>query len=72
MVAFWEFGFTGVQWGFLTSCVLFNLSAMLREAVVSCDSSMLPNLTEIDVTGSQLSAFLLSFLKFLALVLSST
>lgn len=53
---------------FLTSCILFslNLSSMLVDAVASCPSSMTPNLTEIDVTGSKISAFLLSFLKFSA------
>lgn len=66
IVAFGEFGFIGVWWDFLTSCVLCNLPATLGDAVASCDSSMPPNLTEIDVTGSQLPAFLLSFLKFLA------
>lgn len=51
---------------FLTGCVLFSLhlSTMLVEAVASCASPMPPNLTEIDVTGSKISAFLLSFLKF--------
>lgn len=53
---------------FFTSCVLFSLSlsAVLADVVVSCASSMLPNLTEIDVSGSTISAFLLSFLTFSA------